>query len=138
MLNGSTQGEQAMDAMIDQEKALAAGPKARVSAAPAAPSPSSRLVLAVLAALVGQFGVHRLYAGKVTTGVIMAALAIVGYAAYFLFVVGIVFVATVAIWSLWDFVGIVRGAFRDNAGRPVSIWRTQPTFPPGALGQNHA
>ena len=56
----------------------------------------------LLCALLGGFGFHRFYVGKIGTGILM------------LFTLG-----GLGIWSLIDFIKIVTGNFKDKHGRPL-------------------
>jgi TM2 domain-containing membrane protein YozV len=89
-------------------------------AAPAAPaaagiSPKSKTAAALLAFFLGQLGIHRFYAGKVGTGIVMLLLTIIGYATI-AFVVGFFVLAAVGIWILVDFIMILMGKFKDKNG----------------------
>jgi TM2 domain-containing membrane protein YozV len=93
-------------------------------AAPAAPaaagiSPKSKTAAALLAFFLGQLGIHRFYAGKVGTGIVMLLLTIIGYATI-AFVVGFFVLAAVGIWILVDFIMILMGKFRDKNGLLIS------------------
>lgn len=68
-------------------------------------SDKSRAVALVLAILVGMFGIHRFYVGKVGTGILM------------LFTLG-----GLGVWYLYDLVLIVSGVFRDADGRRLIAW----------------
>jgi len=72
---------------------------------PAMPSPRSRSVALALAALLGPFGGHRFYVGKVRSGVLMCAT-----------------VGGLGIWYLYDLILVSAGSFRDAQGRLVSNW----------------
>jgi TM2 domain-containing membrane protein YozV/ribosomal protein L40E len=84
-------------------------------------SPKSRMVTALLAFFLGQLGVHRFFAGKVGTAVVMLILTIIGYATM-VFVVGFVFIAAVGIWNLIDFIMILMGKFKDKNGLLIEKW----------------
>ncbi len=56
----------------------------------------------LLCVLLGAFGIHRFYVGKIGTGILM------------LFTLG-----GLGIWNLIDFVMIVTGNFKDKHGRPL-------------------
>lgn len=68
-------------------------------------SPKSRLAAAILAWFLGVFGIHRFYAGKVGTGILM-----------------LVTFGGLGIWALIDFVMIVVGSFKDKQGRVLANW----------------
>ncbi len=69
------------------------------------------LPAAILAFLVGIFGVHRFYVGKTGTGIVMVILSVT--------VVGL-FITS--IWALIDLVMIVVGSFEDADGQPITEW----------------
>lgn len=56
----------------------------------------------LLCFFLGGFGVHRFYAGKAGTGILM------------LFTFG-----GLGIWTLIDFVMIATGSFKDSEGKPI-------------------
>jgi len=68
-------------------------------------SPKSRLVALILCLLLGVFGVHRFYVGKVGTGVLQL-LTLGGF----------------GIWVIIDLILIVTGTFRDIDRRPLLRW----------------
>ena len=82
-------------------------------------SPKSRTVTMLLAFFLGVFGVHRFYAGKVQSGVLMA-LTLGG----------------LGIWWLADVIMIAAGSFRDGDGLLVSNWEPEAArlAPPGTAG----
>jgi len=89
---------------------------------PSAFSPKSRLVAALFCLLLGAFGVHRFYVGKIGTGVLM-----------------ILTVGGLGIWTLIDLIFILTGSFTDKEGRRVFVWLEPQTgavsgVPPGAGG----
>ena len=68
-------------------------------------SPKSRLVALILCLLLGVFGVHRFYVGKVGTGVLQL-LTFGGF----------------GIWVIIDLILILTGTFRDIDRRPLLRW----------------
>jgi TM2 domain-containing membrane protein YozV len=74
-------------------------------------SDKSRGVALVLAALLGPFGAHRFYTGRIKSGVIMA-----------------VTLGGAGIWYLYDVIVIVGGGFRDAEGRLVSQWDAETAY----------
>jgi hypothetical protein len=79
---------------------------------PQIPSPRSRSVALALAALLGPFGAHRFYVGKVRSGVLMCAT-----------------LGGVGIWYLYDLILVSAGSFRDVRGRLVSNWDPEYAAP---------
>jgi hypothetical protein len=82
-------------------------------------SERSRTVAVVLAAILGPFGAHRFYTGRVKSGVLMA-LTLGG----------------AGIWYLYDLIVVAAGDFRDAQGRVVSRWEVDPgvrSAPPADL-----
>lgn len=71
----------------------------------APPSDKSRAVALVLGLVLGVFGAHRFYVGKVGTGILMLCTA-----------------GGLGIWYLVDNIMIASGGFRDAEGRLVTRW----------------
>jgi TM2 domain-containing membrane protein YozV len=71
-------------------------------------SPKSRLAAVLLCFLLGVFGAHRFYVGKIGTGILM-----------------LVTVGGLGIWALIDLIIIIVGSFKDKEGRLVFRW-TEP------------
>jgi TM2 domain-containing membrane protein YozV len=71
-------------------------------------SPRSRLVALLFCILLGVFGVHRFYVGKIGTGILM-----------------LVTLGGLGIWNLIDLILIAVGSFRDKEDRRVFRW-TEP------------
>jgi len=68
-------------------------------------SPCSRTVAALLAFFLGVLGIHRIYVGKVGTGILQLLTA-----------------GGLGLWTLIDFVVILVGGFRDKNGLPLINW----------------
>lgn len=68
-------------------------------------SDRSRGVALALAAVIGPFGAHRFYAGKIGTG--LAQLCTLG---------------GLGIWWLYDIITIAAGSFRDVDGKRIWLW----------------
>jgi TM2 domain-containing membrane protein YozV len=84
-------------------------------------SKKSRLVLVILSFFLGELGIHRFYAGKIGTGVVMLVLTIIGYATI-IFIFGFIPLAVVWIWNLVDFIMAVVGHFKDKEGKLITSW----------------
>ncbi len=72
---------------------------------PGKPSDKSRLVALVLCLVIGTFGVHRFYVGKIGTGVLQ------------IFTLG-----GLGIWALVDLILIALGSFTDKQGKKITLW----------------
>ena len=68
-------------------------------------SPRSRLVALLFCILLGVFGVHRFYVGKIGTGILM-----------------LLTIGGLGIWVTIDLILIAVGSFRDKEGRRVFRW----------------
>jgi TM2 domain-containing membrane protein YozV len=68
-------------------------------------SDRSRGVALALATLLGPFGAHRFYVGKIGTGLLQ-----------------LVTFGGVGFWTLYDWILVVSGSFRDIEGRRVVNW----------------
>ncbi|MEO8200538.1 MAG: TM2 domain-containing protein [Gemmatimonadota bacterium] len=69
------------------------------------PSDKSRGVALALAILLGVFGVHRFYAGKIGTGLLQ-----------------LVTLGGLGVWYLYDVILVASGSFTDAEGRRISRW----------------
>ena len=69
------------------------------------PSDKSRGVAVALAAILGPFGAHRFYAGKIGTGILMACT-----------------LGGMGLWYLYDLIVVASGGFRDAEGRLIVRW----------------
>ena len=79
-------------------------------------SPKSRLTTLILAAVLGVFGAHRFYVGRMRSALLM------------LFTLG-----GLGIWYVYDLIVISAGSFRDAEGRLVSNWEPDNENMAGAL-----
>jgi TM2 domain-containing membrane protein YozV len=98
--------------------------KQETPAAGAGISPKSRLaatLLCAIPALFGLFGIHRVYIGKVGTGVTMIVLSVVAWITVW-FIVGIPIFIAVGIWAIVDFAFIVAGRTKDSQGLLIEKW----------------
>ena len=69
------------------------------------PLPKSRLGALLFCLLVGVFGAHRFYVGKIGTAILM-----------------VLTFGGMGLWAVVDFIMIVLGSFRDAQGRLVYKW----------------
>ena len=88
-------------------------------AAPAAPaatgiSPKSRAATGVLALFLGGFGIHRFYAGKTGSAILMLLLFIIGLVAAFLGFPYVLYL--LGLWVFIDIIMILMGRFKDKHG----------------------
>ncbi len=85
-------------------------------------SEKSRLTATLLTLLVvGIFGAHRFYLGKVGTAVAMLVLGVLGVVTIW-FGFGAIFLIVVGIWAFVDFILAVAGKAKDKKGKPVRNW----------------
>jgi TM2 domain-containing membrane protein YozV len=82
---------------------------------------ATTLLCALPALLVGIHGIHRLYLGKIGTGVVMLVLCILGWATVWL-LVGLVFLIPVYVWTIIDFAFAVSGNMKDTEGKLIKRW----------------
>lgn len=88
-------------------------------------SAKSKGVAAVLCFFLGWLGIHRFYAGKVGTGILMIVLNIsawIGVLAgslIFMPFIGFVPEAILVLWIIIDFIMILCGNFKDGNGKPI-------------------
>lgn len=75
-------------------------------------SDRTRGVALPLAFLLGVFGAHRFYAGKIGTGLLMAGT-----------------LGGMGLWYVYDLILIVAGEFRDSDGRRVIRWSASDAGP---------
>jgi hypothetical protein len=71
----------------------------------APPSDKSRGIAFILALVLGVFGAHRFYVGKIGTGVLMLCTF-----------------GGLGVWYLYDVIMVASGSFRDADGRRVARW----------------
>ena len=78
------------------------------------PSTKLRLVALLLALFFGVLGVHRMYVGKIGTGIVQLLLtcSIIG-----------IFVSSW--WVIIDWILIASGTFTDREGNPLTVWTKQ-------------
>lgn len=94
-------------------------------------SPKSRRTVALLAAFLGVFGIHRLYLGKMPTAYVMLGLGaaglsilgiIIGVRSFYLgefglLITALVLLSAVGVWALVDFILALLGKIRDSRSR---------------------
>jgi len=81
-------------------------------------SDKSRAIALALGCVVGVFGVHRFYLGKIGTGILQA-----------------VTFGGLGVWWLCDMILLAFGSFRDADGRRVKYWFEDEQSGPGGGGQ---
>ena len=77
-------------------------------------SEKSRAVALALGMVVGPFGAHRYYVGKIGTGLLQT-----------------VTIGGLGLWWLYDMILITFGSFRDRDGRRVKYWTEDEAFEKG-------
>jgi len=89
-------------------------------------SSKSKVVAIILGIFLG--GAHRIYTGKIGTGIPMILLYVFGLSIWYIgiatledsfYIGGIIILIGWAIWLLVDIIRIITGAFTDNRGRPL-------------------
>ncbi len=68
-------------------------------------SDKSRAIALLLGCVLGPFGAHRYYLGKIGTGILQT-----------------VTIGGLGLWWLYDMILLAFGSFRDGEGRPVKYW----------------
>lgn len=105
------------DQVNNNSEFVSSGTVAPVTTVPTV-SPKSRLVTVLLCFFLGGLGIHRFYAGKVGSGILMLLLWAVGAVTTWL-MIGFIPLAIVYIWALIDFLVILFGGFKDGMGLPI-------------------
>lgn len=82
-------------------------------------SAKSKGVAAVLCFFLGWLGIHRFYAGKVGTGILMIVLNISTFIGIFIALIGVIPGAILTLWIIIDFIMILCGNFKDGNGKPI-------------------
>ncbi|KND50088.1 MAG: hypothetical protein AB203_03825 [Parcubacteria bacterium C7867-008] len=80
------------------------------------PSKKSRLIALILVLVVGMFGAHRFYVGKIKTGIAQLILTLTFFGA-----------VISGIWVFIDLIIIAVGSFKDAEGLEVSVWEPETT-----------
>lgn len=81
-------------------------------------SAKSKGVAAVLCFFLGWLGIHRFYAGKVGTGILMIVLSILSGIGVW-FIIGFIPLIILTLWIIIDFIMILCGNFKDGNGKPI-------------------
>jgi TM2 domain-containing membrane protein YozV len=84
--------------------------------------PKSRLAVILFAWFLGSLGLHRLYIGKIGTGLVILILGILGWATTWILGLGYLFLAAAGIWVFIDLVMALFGAMKDKDGKPIKNW----------------
>ncbi len=74
-------------------------------------SNKSRTATLLLVLFVGIFGIHRMYVGKVASGIFQLLLTMTGFG-----------MIITSVWVVFDFVFIVCGFFRDKQNQYITNW----------------
>jgi hypothetical protein len=82
------------------------------------PSDKSRGIAFILALVLGVFGAHRFYVGKVGTGLLM-----------------VVTIGGLGIWYLYDVIMVASGSFKDAEGRRLLNWEPDGQSGSGEISQ---
>lgn len=77
-------------------------------------SPKLRLTTLLICLFFGGFGIHRMYVGKIGTGIAQLVLTCTG----------IGMIATVP-WVLVDLIMIATGGFKDANGKMITKWQNE-------------
>ena len=95
-------------------------------------SPKTRLSVALLAFFLGASGVHRIYIGKLETGIVQAAILhfciifimrnVIMYEHYTDIIAFLLLVA-VHLWALVDAILVLVGKFKDENGKYILTWK---------------
>ena len=85
-------------------------------------SPKSKLITVLLALFLGTLGLHRLYIGKIRTGLAILILSILGWVTMWVGGLGFIFLTIVFILVFVDFLMALFGAMKDSEGRPIKSW----------------
>lgn len=81
-------------------------------------SDKSKVVAALLCFFLGWLGMHRIYLGRVGSGIALIILNIIGYLTTAI-LIGFVILAITGIWEIIDFFRIILGGLKDKDGRPL-------------------
>lgn len=85
-------------------------------------SPKSRLAVVLLIWFLGTLGLHRFYIGKISSGLAILILGIVGWSTTWILGFGYLFLVLVGIWLFIDFIVALFGAMKDSKGRTIKNW----------------
>lgn len=84
-------------------------------------SAKSRLTATLLVLLLGQFGAHRFYTGKIETALSMLVLAIPSWLTPW-YPLGWLFALPLIVWILIDSVLVISGQMQDVRGNLIKKW----------------
>lgn len=90
-------------------------------------SEKSFTVTGLLCFYLGYLGIHRLYAGRIATGILQIFMPLLICLGIIFFRIPIIFVCTLSVWVLVDFILILCGKFKDKNGLPVKPINTIQT-----------
>ena len=92
-------------------------------------SPKRRIVALILSILLGIYGAHRFYAGKLKTGflqlIVTLSIAFLNYKIESdsdLFIISGIISGIVFLWAFIDFILICIGRFKDKNGARIKNW----------------
>jgi hypothetical protein len=101
---GTVEGSEGTNSTVDSAAVSRAAPPSR-EWANQDQSEYTRLPVLVLCVLLGWFGVHRFFVGKIGTGVLQ-----------------LITIGGLGLWTLYDLILIVFAAFTDSSGRKIVRW----------------
>ena len=81
----------------------------------------AKTTAAILAWFLGCFGIHRLYIGKIGTGILMLIIGLIAVVSYVNGWLGpfIIFTFIAGIWTVVDFITIICGSMTDGDGNLI-------------------
>ncbi len=82
-------------------------------------SEKSFTITGLLCFYLGYLGIHRLYTGRIVTGILQIFMPLLICLGIFFFRIPIIFVCALSVWILIDFILILSGKFKDKNGLPV-------------------
>ena len=85
---------------------------------PSSLSDKNWIIAAALNLFFGWAGIHRLYLGRIISGIVMLLLSLIGWLTAGI-IIGVVVIAFVAIWDFVDFIRIICNGLTDGRGRKL-------------------